>query len=470
MTPRSPKSTLTLQIDDRGAVLRAPDGRALGSLSELPHGPGRRGAWAGELRQLALPGSEVQLLLGQLSVSVECQDAPYLTHHEQQEVGARIAAAEGGGRALSFAVTLDQDLSAESGHSLWVATVPHEDLYDWVGAIEGAGFSLVYAIPFQRALLCGLEHGTTLPQGRLVLALNAGVEGHIFIFRGRSLVLVRNFRLPEMEDEADEQIFEEVSRLLQFYKQKQRGATFEKLIVVGAPDLAEGLTNRIQNSLRLAVEVVAPELWPLLQQGILLERGRRNGLNLVPQEIQDAIRLRLFRAVVWVAASLMVLLMLAGGLFLLAKEKGFKQAAEASEQRLAERETRTSEEGQIIQARLPLLRLRAAEKRQAEAAATLSRLGGLLLRAPADIQLEKVEVFEIPGDKVGHRFTVSGLAFTESSFSMGPLAQYLQTLAQEPGVVLAPVTEIRVSDRMEQDSDKPAQRAVTRFTLQGTAP
>ena len=462
MTPRSPKSTLTLQIDDRGAVLRAPDGRALGSLSELPHGPGRRATWAAELRQL--------VLLGQLSVSVECQDAPYLTHHEQQEVAARIAAAEGGGRALSFAVTLDQDLGAESGHSLWVATVPHEDLYDWAGAIEGAGFSLVYAIPFQRALLCGLEQGSLLPQGRLVLALNSGVEGHILIFRGRSLVLVRNFRLPESEDETEEQIFEEVSRLLQFYKQKQRGATFEKLFVVGTSDLGEALTRRIQNSLRLVVEVVAPELWPVLQHGILQERGRRNGLNLVPQEIQDAIRLRLFRAVVWVAASAMVLLMVAGGIFLLAQEKGFRLAAEAAEQRLAEREARTSEEGRIIQARLPLLRLRAAEKRQAEAAGTLSRLGALLLNTPADIQLEKVEVFEIPGDRVGHRFTVVGLAFTESRFSVGPLAQYLQAVARQPGVVLAPVSEIQVSDRMELDSDQPAQRAVTRFTLQGTAP
>lgn len=470
MTPRPLKSTLTLQIDDRGAVLRAPDGKALGSLSDLPHGPGRRATWAGELRQLALPGSEVQLLLGQLSVSVECQDAPYLSHREQEEVAARIAAAEGGGRALSFAVTLDQDLAAESGHSLWVATVPREDLYDWAGAIAGAGFSLVYAIPFQRALLCGLEHGTTLPQGRLVLALNPGVEGHIFIFRGRSLALVRNFRLPEQEDDAEEQIFEEVSRLLQFYKQKQRGATFEKLFVVGTPDLGEALANRIQNSLRLAVEMAAPELWLLLQQGIQSELGRRNGLNLVPMEIQDAIRLRLFRGAVWVAASLMVLLMLAGGLFLLAQEKGFRQAAEASEQRLAERETRTGEEGKIIDARLPLLRLRAAEKRQGDATGTLSRLGALLLKAPADIQLERVEILELPGDKMAHRFTVTGVAFTENSFSVGPLAQYLQAIAREPGVVLAPVREIRVSDRMEQDSDKPAQRAVTRFTLQGTAP
>jgi len=92
------------------------------------------------------------------------------------------------------------------------------------------------------------------------------------------------------------------------------------------------------------------------------------------------------------------------------------------------------------------------------------------LKAPAEIQLEKVEVFEIPGDKMGHRFTVTGLAFTESGFSVGPLAQYLQAIAREPGVALAPVTEISVSDRVEQDSDKPTQRAVTRFTLQGTAP
>jgi len=470
MTPRSPKHTLTLQIDDRGAVLRAPDGKALGIMPDYKPGPGRRAAWAAALRELAVPGTEVQLLLGQLNVTVECQDAPYLSQREQREVAARLAVAEGGGQALAYAAALDPDPSAEGGHSLWVATVPRADLYDWLGALEGAGLSMVHVIPFQRALLCGLETLGELPPSRLVLALSPGVEGHIFIFRGRSLVLVRNFRLPEQESDASELIFEEVSRLLQFFKQKQRGATFDSLFVIGASDLEAALVNRLQGGLRLSVKILADDLWSVLQQGILLERGRRNGLNLLPQEIQDAIRIKIFRGTVWIAAALMLLLMGAGLIFLIAQEKNFKNEAEGAEQRLAEREARTTEEGQIIQARLPLLRLRAAEKRQAEASQTLARISALLLKAPADIQLEKVEVFEIPGDKVAHRFTVTGLAFTENSFSVGPLAQYLNTLVREPGVVLAPVSEVSVSDRLDEGTNKPDRKAVTRFTLQGTAP
>ena len=190
----------------------------------------------------------------------------------------------------------------------------------------------------------------------------------------------------------------------------------------------------------------------------------------MPQEIQDAIRLRIFQGTVWIAASLMGTLILAGGFFLSAQEKHFRKAAEDAEQRLAEREARTTEEGRIIQARIPLLRLRAAERRQLEAARTLARLGVLLLEAPKDIQLEKVEVFEIPGDRVGHRFTVTGLAFTEKAFSVGPLAQYVGALAHEPGLVLAPLSEMSVSDRVDPSTDKPEQRAVTRFKLEGTAP
>jgi hypothetical protein len=471
MTPRPLKFTLTLQIDDRGATLRTPDGTALGVLPEIKPGPGRRSAWASALRELAPAGTEVQLLLGQLNVSVECQDAPYLSHREQREVATRIAAAEEGAQPLASAAALDTDAGAEGGHVLWVATVPQADLYDWLGALEGAGLSLVFAAPFQRALLCGLEHSGELPQSSLVLALNPGVEGHILIFRGRSLVLVRNFRLPETDPDASELIFEEVSRLLQFFKQKQRGATFEKLHVVGVPALAADLANRLQGALRLGVKVLAPALWPVLQRGLQVERARRNGLNLVPQEVQDAQQLRIFRGTVWIAAGLMMLLLLVGTLFLQHQEEGFRQAAEAAEQRLAEREAKTSDEGRIIQARIPILRLRAAEKRQAEASRTLARISALLLKAPPDIQLEKVEVVEIAGDKVAHRFTVTGLAFTESRFSVGPLALYLQSVGKEPGVTLAPVSEISVSDRtQDQGTEKPEQKAVTRFTLQGTAP
>ena len=64
MSPRPLKSSLTLQIDDRGAQLRAPEGAVLGTLPEAKAGPERRAAWAAALRELAAPGTEVALING----------------------------------------------------------------------------------------------------------------------------------------------------------------------------------------------------------------------------------------------------------------------------------------------------------------------------------------------------------------------------------------------------------------------
>ena len=60
--------------------------------------------------------------------------------------------------------------------------------------------------------------------------------------------------------------------------------------------------------------------------------------------------------------------------------------------------------------------------------------------------------------------------FTDQAFSVGPLAVYAEVLSRETGVALAPITQVSVSDRLDETSSKLDQRAVTRFTLEGTAP
>jgi len=471
MPPRLSHSLLTLLIDDRGAGLWTAEGRCLGALPDAPPGPGKRAAWAAALRDLAEPGTEVQFLLAHSTLSVQCQDAPYLTVREQREVALRTAAAEeegGGGRAC--AATLDPDPSAEGGHVLWIASHPGYEMADWLGALQGAGLSMVQAVPLQRVLLRGLEAHGDLPRDRILLVVKPGREGHLLIFRGRSLQLTRAFALSGDPDADEEVLYEEVSRLLQFYKQKHRELAFKSLFVVGLAEISSSLQTRIQGTLRLEAALLATDYWPLLQQGCRLERSRRDGLNLVPLEVRQALQRRLFTGTVWVAAVLLAGLFVIAGGVLLTQEAMLRREVLRSAQTLAERESHGAEDTLILNARLPLLRVRLAEARQADAIRTTSRLAARLLEAPQGIQLEKVEILEAGGDARGHRFTVTGLSTTSHAFSMGPLAQYLYALGREPGLKLAPVSEVSVSDRMEEGRERIEQRAVTRFTLQGTAP
>lgn len=470
MTSHPSNSLLTLLVDDRGARLLTPEGELLGRLPDFSPGVQRRTAWAAALRELADPGTEIQILTAYAALTVQCQDAPYLSPKERQDVVHRLAAAEQGGGNLASAATLDTDPSAEGGHVLWMAMMPRQDMDDWVGALQGAGLSLIHATPIQRVILRGLEHHGEQTPNRILLVLDPGREGHLCIFQGRSLAVMRSFHLPDSEEEQDELVYQEVSRLLQFFKQKNRGVTFDALQVAGISSVSGPLFKRIQTTLKLAPNLLSASMWEMLQEGQRLERNRKDGLNLVPLEIQEALQRKVFKGTIWIAAVLMILLLMGSSALLYLQEAKFRAEAERAEATLAVREARSSDEAKIVQARLPLLRTKLAEARQAEAAKALSRLGQLLLEAPAGIQLEKVEITQVPGESVGFRFQVKGLALTDRVFSTGPLSQYVDAVAKEPGVHLAPLTRVSVSDRIDESKTKIDQRAITRFTLEGTTP
>ena len=470
MSPRPPKPLLTILVDDQGAWVRDQEGRLLGRLPDAAPGAERQEAWAAALRDSAPTGTEVQLLFGHSTLTVQCQEVPFLNGKEVREVSARLTSASSAAVPHQTAGVLDADASAEGGHILWVAGLPKSEIHDWMAAIAGAGLSFAYALPAQRAMLRGMEDAEELPADRLVLTLERGYQGHLYVFHGRSLTLTRAFSVPEDEEAANEVVFEEVSRFLQFYKQKNRGITFTNLYLLGMRHLSTALQNRIQVTLRLSVAVLSTDLWPLLLKGLAAERRRKDGLNLVPLELQEALQRKLFKGVVWIAATLMILLFITGGVLLYLQQLSLRFEADRAEAALAQREARSTEEGRIVQARLPLLRTKLAEQRQMAATRSISRLAKMLLQAPAGIQLEKVEISQIPGEKVAHRFQVLGLSLTDQTFSVGPLAVYAEAISREEGVALAPITQVSVSDRIDESASKLDQQAVTRFTLEGTAP
>jgi len=470
MAHKPKHSLLTVLIDDRGGRVFDGEGQQIGRLPEAEAGPERRLAWAAALRSLAKPGSQVQLLLAHSSLESRCQDAPFLNQREQRDVAARLAAAQRPGGDLIHASALDTDAHSESGYVLWIAMLSRQEMHDWCGAIEDAKLSLVFATPLNRALLQGLDGLSNQPPDRILLVLGLDHTAHLFIFRGRSMQIVRAFQLPEEEEDADELLFGEVNRLLQFFKQKNRHVSFESLLLAGAESVSTPLQNRLKSALKLSTTVLAPEVWPVLERGLRIERGRSDGLNLVPMEVQEALRLRLFKGVVWFSAVAMITLLGLASLFLLKQEQEMKAQTQVMETLLAQRQVQVAEDEATLKARLPLVRLRLAEKRQTEARQAVARIGAALFEVPEGIQLEKVEITELPGGAPGHRFLVSGLAMTGQVFSVGPLAQYLHTLSSQPGFKLAPVREVHVSDRMDEEKGKLDQRAITRFTLEGTAP
>jgi len=215
--------------------------------------------------------------------------------------------------------------------------------------------------------------------------------------------------------------------------------------------------------------MLAPVLWPVLVEGLGKERGRKDGLNLVPLEIQEAGRLRLFKGAVWAASAALALVFLTGTLFLCSQELILQGEVDRSSQLLALRESRTTEEARTVDARVPLLRVKLAEQRQGQAVTGLSRLGTWIFQPPQGIQLEKVEILQLPGDRVTEGFTITGLAFTERGFSVGPLAQYVLDLNRQAGLTLEPVAEATISDRVVAGQERHLdQLAITRFTLKGT--
>jgi len=469
MASRPSRPLLTILVDDQGAWVRDQDGRLVGRLPDAAPGAQRQAAWTAALREAAPQGTEVQLLFGHSTLLVQCQEVPFLNVKEVRDVASRLSSAASVAVAHQTAGVMDPDPGAEGGHILWMAALPKPEMEDWAGAITGAGLTFAYALPTQRAMLRGMEDVEELPADRLVLTLERGYQGHLYVFHGRSLALARAFSVPEDEEAADEVVFEEVSRLLQFYKQKNRGITFTHLYLLGMRHLPSALQNRIQGTLRLATAVLSTDLWPLLLKGLAAERRRKDGLNLVPLEIQEALRRKLLKGIVWTAATLMIALFIAGGVLLYFQQRSLTFEADRAEEALARREARSTEEGRIVEARLPLLRTRLAERRQVEATRSIARLARVLLQAPQGIRLERVDISEIAGDPSTHRFQVVGLSVTDRAFSVGPLAVYAEAVSREEGVRLAPITQVSVSDRLDE-SERLDQRAVTRFTLEGTAP
>jgi len=214
---------------------------------------------------------------------------------------------------------------------------------------------------------------------------------------------------------------------------------------------------------------VAPTLWPVLQRGLHLER-HRHGLNLVPVEIQELEKRRLLRGVVWAAASITLAIMVILGFFLQFRVSELRKDVEQAKANLAVREAMANQVDSVVQARLPLLRVRAGEVRQVDSMRALARISALLLSPPEGVVLEKVEVLEVPGAQPSHAFTVSGTALTSRDFSVGPLARYLARLSAAPGVHLSPLKEVSVSDRVLEGKDRIDQKAVTRFFLEGRVP
>jgi hypothetical protein len=301
-----------------------------------------------------------------------------------------------------------------------------------------------------------------------VLAVEPGL-GRLCFFRGRALLLLRSFRLPEGDEEAlFELIFEEVSRAIQFFKQKHRGMGFEHLLTVGLAELPEALLSRLQGGLRLKVEVLPDGLEAVLLQGLRRERESKGGLNLVPEEILEARRRRVSRGVVWAAAVVMLALFAGVSLIQSVYERHMKQEVVRAQEALDRRRAEEAERIQVVNARLPLLQLRLAEQRQKEASEALARIGLQLMKTPAGLQLEKVEVFQVPGGGLTHRFSVSGTAITGQAFSAGPLAEYLQSLQRTPGFTLAPLKDVSISDLQEDQKRAPVARAVTHFSLEGS--
>jgi len=471
-------SPFTLVIRDQGAELWDGEGRVLATLPDTPSGAARRRAW-GEILQETLPKqAKVQILFAHGKLEIDCQDVPYLNARERRDVAQRVTYTQGTTETKNLALALDVDPFAEGGHQLWIARHPEWEMQDCLGALSFAGASLVFATAWQRAFLAAVPDEQP---ARIFLALEANI-GRLLLFHGRGLLLMRAFRLPEDIDLAElddagaelltEVVVEEASRTLQFVKQKYRGMNFDALNVVGLPDPPVHLIERLGRGLRLAVKNFAPSLPAFLLRGMAREKDHKGGLNLVPMEIQDALKLRFLRGTVWGAATTILILLGAAQVLLMRDEARLKLDLVQAETTRTQRQKLIEEAAQAGRQRLPLIRLQHAEARQKASTEQLERLGVLLFAVPEGITLEKVEIAQISGDALRFHFEVAGSAATRRAFSMGPLAEYVGRLEQHPGMALEPLREISVSDRTPVSGNNLGnnEMAVTRFKLIGVAP
>lgn len=468
MIPRpTSRHPFLLFLEDDASVLVGPEGRLLGELpTEEAAGPERRAQRVAFLQSLLPQRAQVQICVGYSRLGIECQDAPQLPAREAQEVALRLAAAEQVGEPLIVGHALETDSEARGGHVLWAAYLPAADMNDWADAMEGAGLDLVNATAWPRALLRSLADTPRQARERVVLAVGQG-QGRILFLRGHALVLLRTFRIPA-EGEAEEHLslaIEETARTLQFYKQRYRGSSPAHLLLVGATAIPAGLEARLR-SLGLAAQCHPDSLPTLIQRGLGAERSG-GGLDLRPEHVREAQRVRVLRAALVLATLGVLAAFTAGGALLRTRERLLEAQAVRIEADLARERAADLERQRAMAARIPMLRLRVAEQRQIDAVTRLSRLSATLMDAPAELHLEKVEVQQLPGPGPTWSFQVTGAAITGPGFSVGPLARYLEQLLKLEGLELDPLQEVSVSDRMEADSTQLAARAVTRFTLNG---
>ena len=466
------RNLCSLVFEDRGTFLWDGAGNTLATLPALPPGPERRQAWAEAIRENGPAKPEVQVLFAHGDLEVACHEVPYLPPRERRDAALSLLLASDPELSRpALGVALDPDPAAKGGHVMWVATYPAHDMYDAISAIEAAGGRIVYAAPVQRLFLRALDQAGAAPGDRLLLAVEHQ-QGRIAYFRGRSLGLLRTFRLPEGDGLQEEVLAEEIGRTLQFIKQRQRTAPPSVLHAVGIGRLDPALKERLQRSPGLAVKELAPAAATFILAGARVERAEAGGMNLVPQHILETRKRQLFRALTWAAAGLLVLLCLAAAAVVRYQASQLDQEAAQAEANLQIRQRLLQESDQVARARLPLLRLRDAEALQRTRARSLGRLAEALFAAPRGVTLDMVEVREA-ADPSRLEFLVSGTALSEGALSTAPLARYLDRIQALPGAALAPLETVQVADLSAEGApadQAPAQRAAARFTLRGTVP
>ena len=462
----------TLIITEHGAQLWDDKGTLKATLPEAPRD------WNLALREALPPKASILLILAGPRLSVTCQEAPSLSPRERRDVHLRLLATAGGTEPRIMGEALDPDPRADGGYVLWTASLPMRDMDAWVDAIQEAGASLNFALPWQRAFLAAAFRPDQ--PSELFLTLEPGL-GRLLFFQGRCLRYVRVFPLPEPMDlrpaggedlqPLDALVSRELQRLLQFVQQKHRGAVLRSLAVVGLPEgPAPGLVAMVQ-ALGLALTNLGPDLPSLLRTGADRERRLKGGMDLVPEELREARRRRLFRTLVWASVGAMALLGAGAKAIFLHHERVLLREALRAEEAADRRKGLVREAEEAARLRFGLLRVRWGEARQKQAVEQLERLGLRLFQAPEGVDLDKVEVHQEPGPVLLHRFTVEGEAHTRGGFSMGTLADYYSLLSAHPGMQLDPLRDIAVLDRpAEKSSRAGAEQALTQFRFGGKAP
>ena len=409
------------------------------------------------LRDVLPRRARVQLVLA--DAAVHCAEVPFLARRERRDVARRLAREAGFPAGAAHCV--DRDPHAEGGHVLWLASCPRRELDPWLEALREAGATVLFAVPWQRALAAaGLDGGAST----LFLLVERG-EARLVFFRGLGLRFARTFRLPDLDQGREDALFElsrlaadELTLLLHFLQQKHRHAPPAALSIVGLP--AQALPAL--EALDLECAVLSPDLGGFLARGADRERQRGGGLDLVPAEVREARRTAALRAVVRGAVAGTLLLGAGARVFLERHERTLTREAQDAETAAAKRQALARDGEEAARQRLGLLRLRRAEERQAREAGELERLGLRFLRAAEGVDLRKVEIAQDPAHDLVHRFTVEGNARTGRLFSLGFLAAYVRRVEAEPGLKLEPLKEVAVEDGQGQ--------AQTNFRLEGTAP